>query len=861
MKKRQILIFIFVLQLICQLFCIAETHDNTDFEGTWHNHELASGDRPEQRPCWTRRKLTIGSDGSAAYTGENSLGDAGSGTYPDWIPAISADGIITRPNDPVSEYHGVMSDDKKLFVHTESSQPADTPKLAIYIKRTAGDIFSQSDLEGTWYNHELASGDRPEQRPCWTRRKLIIGSDGSAAYTGENSLGDAGSGTYPNWMPTISADGIITRPNDPSSEFLGVMSDDKKLFVHTETSQPTDAPKLAVYIKRKAGVIFSGSDLTGTWYGHELVAGDRPDQEPGWAHRTLVIDDTGSCTYSGTNQNGQVSSGTMDLPFNISMEGVVTNLSEPTADLKGVLNDNKNIMVITQMEQPKNQPMIAIYIKKDTSMEKDDFEGTWHNHELASGDRPEQRPCWTRRKLTIGSDGSAAYTGENSLGDAGSGTYPDWIPAISADGIITRPNDPVSEYHGVMSDDKKLFVHTESSQPADTPKLAIYIKRTARDIFSQSDLEGTWYNHELASGDRPEQRPCWTRRKLIIGSDGSAAYTGENSLGDAGSGTYPNWMPTISADGIITRPNDPSSEFLGVMSDDKKLFVHTETSQPTDAPKLAVYIKRKAGVIFSGSDLTGTWYGHELVAGDRPDQEPGWAHRTLVIDDTGSCTYSGTNQNGQVSSGTMEMPFDISAEGIISNPSEPAADFKGAMNDSKSMMVITQTEQPNNQPVIAIYIKRGNSLNENIDHLNAGGATISAMVESGSIDIEEAVVPESPELDFVSPPLDFTIYAGSPGETVVLSVLFADQIPDSAKWYKYTTHQGWIDFSSNVTFSQDRYQAFVTLTDGGTGDDDGIANSIIVDPSVLATQKNTPSQNDASGGGGGGCFISAVMVY
>ena len=82
-------------------------------------------------------------------------------------------------------------------------------------------------------------------------------------------------------------------------------------------------------------------------------------------------------------------------------------------------------------------------------------------------------------------------------------------------------------------------------------------------------------------------------------------------------------------------------------------------------------------------------------------------------------------------------------------------------------------------------------------------------------------------------------------------------------WVKYSTRLGWQDFGSHAVFNADRTQVTVTLTDGGAGDDDGVANGVIVDPSgpgsfTRATGTPGPGtggfQNGSSGGGG--CAVS-----
>ncbi len=101
------------------------------------------------------------------------------------------------------------------------------------------------------------------------------------------------------------------------------------------------------------------------------------------------------------------------------------------------------------------------------------------------------------------------------------------------------------------------------------------------------------------------------------------------------------------------------------------------------------------------------------------------------------------------------------------------------------------------------------------------------------------------------------------GGTVKLTVFLANPAPDGYKWYKYGTNYGWYDFSDYAQFNDDRDQVTLTLTDGGIGDDDGVANGVILDPSGLGAAPTTPEPTPSTtpsggGGGGGGCFIATA---
>lgn len=104
--------------------------------------------------------------------------------------------------------------------------------------------------------------------------------------------------------------------------------------------------------------------------------------------------------------------------------------------------------------------------------------------------------------------------------------------------------------------------------------------------------------------------------------------------------------------------------------------------------------------------------------------------------------------------------------------------------------------------------------------------------------------------------MDFKIRVATPGSSSTVTVLLPEPMPQGYKWYKYSPSQGWYDYSAKVTLNGDRTQLNITLVDGGTGDDDGLQNGIIVDPSGMGS---APGAGGSSGGGGGSsCFIDTL---
>ena len=113
--------------------------------------------------------------------------------------------------------------------------------------------------------------------------------------------------------------------------------------------------------------------------------------------------------------------------------------------------------------------------------------------------------------------------------------------------------------------------------------------------------------------------------------------------------------------------------------------------------------------------------------------------------------------------------------------------------------------------------------------------------------------------------INFKIAVNQPGDQAVVTLYFSEAATAAGRWYKYdSTANKWNDFSANAVFSSDRHSVALTLTDGGPGDADGVANGVIVDPSALgvpdpaSSSESAGSASSGGGGGGGGCFIDTT---
>ena len=134
-----------------------------------------------------------------------------------------------------------------------------------------------------------------------------------------------------------------------------------------------------------------------------------------------------------------------------------------------------------------------------------------------------------------------------------------------------------------------------------------------------------------------------------------------------------------------------------------------------------------------------------------------------------------------------------------------------------------------------------------------------------------ASLPDTSDMpkDFPMGLIEFQLKTDTIGGTVTMTVYLPEAAPEDYHWYKYNADAGtWTNYSEEIgengqigaVFNEVRDQVTLTLVDGGMGDEDGIANGIIVDPSGLAAASSGLAATGAIGsnnfGISGGCFIT-----
>jgi len=114
--------------------------------------------------------------------------------------------------------------------------------------------------------------------------------------------------------------------------------------------------------------------------------------------------------------------------------------------------------------------------------------------------------------------------------------------------------------------------------------------------------------------------------------------------------------------------------------------------------------------------------------------------------------------------------------------------------------------------------------------------------------------------------IHFKLLVKEPGDEVLVTIYLSKAAYDDGIWYKFDpVNDEWFDYSKFTDFSADRRTVYLTLTDGGFGDADGIKNGVIVDPLALRTATDHNSGSDFFAEDiaknldpSGMCFISSV---
>lgn len=136
----------------------------------------------------------------------------------------------------------------------------------------------------------------------------------------------------------------------------------------------------------------------------------------------------------------------------------------------------------------------------------------------------------------------------------------------------------------------------------------------------------------------------------------------------------------------------------------------------------------------------------------------------------------------------------------------------------------------------------------------SGPVTLTMLTPGGYLSDYGALSDKDPGISQTGKPSDcefpqgliaYTVKGISAGGTAVVSIIYPDLLASSSKVYMVNA-AGFHEFTNVVT---DESTVSLTITDGGRGDADGVANGVIVNRVGVGVRSN---------GGGGGCFIATV---
>jgi hypothetical protein len=168
----------------------------------------------------------------------------------------------------------------------------------------------------------------------------------------------------------------------------------------------------------------------------------------------------------------------------------------------------------------------------------------------------------------------------------------------------------------------------------------------------------------------------------------------------------------------------------------------------------------------------------------------------------------------------------------------------------------------NQQPDVILAVNTAGGSGAKQIGISPVGTTV--IVESlEAVDAGTIVETANRPTDFPFNLVNYRLKVTSADGTAQVTVHLSQPATADAKWYKYDTREGWIDYSDHATFSADRRSVTIELKDGDYGDLDRIVNGEIIDPGgvgVAASSAPPPSPTPifSSGGGGGGCFIDSA---
>jgi len=314
---------------------------------------------------------------------------------------------------------------------------------------------------------------------------------------------------------------------------------------------------------------FSQADLTGTWKVNMLNTSS-DGIENGWTRATGTADASGNITVTSVENSDGSTTGPPPgtLQWTIDGSGVVSESGISADDNSHMtMTSNKNFIAGTAGGGGRNSLRIIQKVVSGTSYSNTDLQNkSFVLHNLMVG----ADNTWNRQDGST--DASGMISMANDWSPSGNGGAQLNVGTVSVDSSGTVTIDTLPAYKGFLSADKKTIVGTFTETSGPSTWFHIMIIQISGQTYAAADLVGTSRSHMLGVGNAN----FWSHYTATGAVGGGITFS--SWVDSTGGTTAPSAVTaSITSSGTVTL-SDPSFQFHGTMSDDKKFTVFTQTN-------------------------------------------------------------------------------------------------------------------------------------------------------------------------------------------------------------------------------------------------------------------------------------------
>jgi len=351
-------------------------------------------------------------------------------------------------------------------------------------------------------------------------------------------------------------------------------------------------------------------------------------------------------------------------------------------------------------------------------------------------------------------------------------------------------------------------------------------------------------------------------------------------------GTNPN-DPDTDGDGLTdgeevntygTNPNNEDTDGDGVSDKDEIDGGRNPTNREPETPVLALPSDAATGVDLAPTVETNAFsdtdgHNHATTEWQISTEQDDFSDNMLVfkaesemaltsltvpsyiLDENTTYYWNAKFRDDGNATSDWAVPFEFTtgASGITDTNSNGIPDSQD-LGPDESELDLNDDGTPDDQQQSATW----KCLNTEVGDSHVG---IEGTFNVVSIDFVESIDP-STIADTANRPdslpaglISFSVTVPNDGDAADVTIYLSGTLAANMQWYKWNAISGWQPYpaSFGTTVAGNTYVE-LTLTDGGAGDADGLANGVIVDPSGAGAV----AADGGGGGGGGGCLISTA---